>query len=49
MKFIKKLLKFLIIFFGLLIAILYLTDTDYLIKAARTIYLKGHTTSQEPV
>lgn len=45
MKFIKKLLKFLIIFFGLLIAILYLTDTDYLIKAARTIYLKGHTTA----
>jgi len=45
MKFIKKLLKFLIIFFGLLIAILYITDTDYLIKAARTIYLKGHTTA----
>lgn len=45
MKFIKKLLKFLVIFFGLLIAVLYLTDTDYLLKAVRTIYAKGHTTA----
>lgn len=45
MKFIKKLLKFLVVFFGLLIIVLYITDTDYLIKAVRTIYLKGHTTA----
>ncbi len=45
MKFLKKLLKFLIILFGLTIAILYITDTDYLIKAVRTIYAKGHTTA----
>ena len=45
MKFLKKLLKFLIIFFGLLIAVLYITDTDYLIKAVRTIYAKGYTTA----
>lgn len=45
MTYIKKLLKFLILFFGLLIIILYITDTDYLIKAVRTIYLKGHTTA----
>ena len=45
MKFLKKLFKFLVIFFGLLIVILYITDTDYLIKAVRTIYLKGHTTA----
>lgn len=45
MKFLKKLLKVLVIFFGLLIAILYITDTDYLIKAVRTIYMKGHTTA----
>jgi len=45
MKFLKKLLKFLIIFFGLTIAILYITDTDYLIKAVRTIYAKGHKTA----
>ena len=45
MKFFKKLFKFLIVFFGLTIAILYITDTDYLIKAVRTIYAKGHTTA----
>lgn len=45
MKFLKKLLKVLVIIFGLLIAILYITDTDYLIKAVRTIYMKGHTTA----
>lgn len=45
MKYLKKLLKFLVVFFGLLIIVLYITDTDYLIKAVRTIYLKGHTTA----
>lgn len=45
MKFLKKLLKWVVILFGLLIVILYATDTDYLIKAVRTIYLKGHTTA----
>lgn len=45
MKFLKKLLKFLIVFFGLIIIVLYITDTDYLIKAVRTIYLKGHSTA----
>ncbi len=45
MKFLKKLFKVLIVCFGLLIAILYITDTDYLIKAVRTIYMKGHTTA----
>jgi CubicO group peptidase (beta-lactamase class C family) len=45
MKFLKKLLRFLIIFFGLLIIVLYITDTDYLLKAVRTIYMKGHTTA----
>jgi CubicO group peptidase (beta-lactamase class C family) len=45
MKFLKKLLKWIIIVLGLSIAILYITDTDYLIKAVRTIYLKGHKTA----
>ena len=45
MKFLKKTLKVLIIFFALLVAVLYITDTDYLLKAVRTIYLKGHTTA----
>ncbi|TBV28219.1 serine hydrolase [Meridianimaribacter sp. CL38] len=45
MKFLKKLLKWVAILFGLLIITLYVTDTDYLLKAVRTIYMKGHTTA----
>ncbi|AUP79316.1 serine hydrolase domain-containing protein [Flavivirga eckloniae] len=45
MKFLKKLLKWIVILFGLLIIVLYVTDTDYLIKAVRTIYLTGHSTA----
>jgi CubicO group peptidase (beta-lactamase class C family) len=45
MKFLKKFLKWTIIILGLTVAILYITDTNYLIKAVRTIYLKGHTTA----
>ena len=45
MRFLKKLLKGLVIVVGLLIAILYITDTDYLLKAVRTIYLTGHKTA----
>lgn len=45
MKFIKKILKWVVILFGLLIIVLYITDTDYLLKAVRTIYLKGYTTA----
>lgn len=45
MKFFKNLLKWIVIIVGLPIALLYITDTDYLIKASRTIYLKGHKTA----
>ena len=45
MKFLKKFIKWLAIILGLLILTLYITDTDYLIKAVRTVYLKGHTTA----
>jgi len=45
MKFLKKLLKFLVVLFGLIIIVLYITDTDYLLKAVRTIYLNGHSTA----
>lgn len=45
MKFLKRFIKWLAIFFGLIILALYLTDTDYLLKAVRTIYLKGETTA----
>lgn len=45
MKFIKNLFKWLVILIGLVIITLYITDTDYLIKAVRTIYLTGHSTA----
>jgi len=45
MKFLKKLAKVLALLLVLTVAILYITDTDYLIKAVRTIYMRGHTTA----
>jgi CubicO group peptidase (beta-lactamase class C family) len=45
MKFLKKFLKWLAIIFALLVIVLYITDTDYLLKAVRTIYLTGHSTA----
>lgn len=45
MKFLIKTLKFIVILLVLGVVVLYLTDTDYLLKAVRTIYLKGHTTA----
>ncbi|MEM9680355.1 MAG: serine hydrolase [Bacteroidota bacterium] len=45
MKFIKKTLKILLVLIVLLVAVLYITDTDYLLKAVRTIYMNGHTTA----
>ncbi|GAB1856950.1 serine hydrolase [Flavobacteriaceae bacterium MHTCC 0001] len=45
MRFLRKFFKWLAILIGLLIIVLYITDTDYLLKAVRTIYLTGHTTA----
>ncbi|WP_406685385.1 beta-lactamase family protein [Seonamhaeicola sp. MEBiC1930] len=45
MKFFKKFIKWLVIVFGVLVMVLYVTDTDYLLKAVRTIYLTGHSTA----
>ena len=45
MKFLKKFLKWILVLMVLTVAVLYITDTDYLLKAARTIYLNGHTTA----
>lgn len=45
MKFLKKTFKVIAVLLALIVAVLYITDTDYLIKAVRTIYLKGHTTA----
>ncbi len=45
MRFLKQFFKWFAILFTLLIIVLYITDTDYMIKAVRTIYLRGHTTA----
>ncbi len=45
MKVIKKILGAILALLALLIIILYIFDYDYLIKAVRTIYLKGHSTA----
>lgn len=45
MKFFRNLLLSIVILLGLTILILYITDTDYLLKAVKTIYLNGHTTA----
>ncbi|WP_340075958.1 serine hydrolase [Leptobacterium sp. I13] len=45
MKIIKRLLKWFLIGFVLLIIALYIFDYDYLITAVRTIYAKGHNTA----
>lgn len=45
MKILKKLLLVILSILVILIAVLYITDTNYLIKAVKTIYLKGHTTA----
>ncbi len=45
MKIIKKIILWFVVVFATIIAILYIFQVDYLIKAVRTIYLKGHTTA----
>ncbi|MFT3794602.1 serine hydrolase domain-containing protein [Flavobacterium sp.] len=45
MKFLKKFLLGFVLFFGLLIAVLYIFNFDYLIKAVRTVYFHGHKTA----
>ena len=41
----KKFVTRLFILIAVLVAVLYITDTDYLLKAVRTIYAKGYTTA----
>lgn len=41
----KKFVTRLFILIAVLVAVLYVTDTDYLLKAVRTIYAKGYTTA----
>lgn len=45
MKLIKSIIKWFVIFLVVLIAVLYIFDYDYMIKAVRTIYAKGHKTA----
>ena len=45
MRILKKILLGIFIFFGILIAAVYIFNVDYLLKAVRTIYLNGHTTA----
>ena len=45
MKFLKKLLKWIVIIFGLLIITLYIFDYDYMLKAVRVTYATGHKTA----
>ena len=45
MNLLIKTLKWALLSVIILIAVLYITDTDYLIKAVRTVYFKGYTTA----
>tara|TARA_B100001057_G_scaffold74256_1_gene68754 strand:- start:19650 stop:20804 length:1155 start_codon:yes stop_codon:yes gene_type:complete len=45
MKLMIKVIKWIIMSLAALIILLYITDTDYLIKAVRVVYFKGHTTA----
>lgn len=45
MKFLKKLLKWLIAFIGMLIIAAYIFDYDYILKGVRVVYFTGHTSA----
>lgn len=45
MKFLGKVAKWLLIVLALIIVLMYAFDVDYLFRAVRTIYLKGHVTA----
>ena len=45
MRFLKKFSFRVLLFFTMLISLIYLFDVDYLLKAVRTIYFKGHKTA----
>ncbi|MDX1470541.1 MAG: serine hydrolase [Flavobacteriaceae bacterium] len=45
MRLLKKIFLWIILIFVLLLALLYATGTDYLLKAVRTIYFNGHNTA----
>lgn len=45
MKFLKKIFKWFLIVFSSIIILMYIFDVDYLLRAVKTIYLKGYTTA----
>jgi len=45
MKFLKKLLKWLLYIIGSIIILLYIFDYDYILKGIRVVYFTGHTTA----
>ncbi|WP_306351370.1 serine hydrolase domain-containing protein [Flavobacterium sp. '19STA2R22 D10 B1'] len=45
MKFLKKFLLWFVIILAVVIALMYIFNIDYLLKAVRTVYFKGHTTA----
>jgi CubicO group peptidase (beta-lactamase class C family) len=45
MKFLKKLLKWIVIPFGLLILVTYIFDYNYILKGVRIVYFTGHNTA----
>ena len=45
MRFLKKFLLWFVLLFAAIIALLYIFDVDYLIKAVRVVYLHGKTTA----
>ncbi|MFP9114985.1 serine hydrolase domain-containing protein [Flavobacterium sp. RHBU_3] len=45
MKFLKKLLKWFVLPIAIIVALMYIFDVDYLIKAVRVVYLHGKTTA----
>ena len=45
MRIIKKILLWLVLILAFVVVLAYLFDVDYLLKAFRTIYVKGHTTA----
>ncbi|AEE19045.1 serine hydrolase domain-containing protein [Dokdonia sp. 4H-3-7-5] len=45
MKYLKKTIKGLVLIFALIVAGLYITDYDYILKGVRVVYMTGHTTA----
>lgn len=45
MRIFKKIIKWFVIALGVIIILMYIFDIDYLLRAVRTIYFKGHVTA----